>query len=116
MVLADVFDGDPADMPLAAEQDIAPGKLATDLLINAVARTSGGEARRDWPVEVSVAESLTHGFHVRGPVARDNGGRTSRNRSPNFQSAMPTPMEVFCWNSMAARRLPTSSIQADDRA
>ncbi|MDF1628147.1 MAG: DUF2169 domain-containing protein, partial [Parvibaculaceae bacterium] len=65
--LADVFEGDPAASPLTAEQDIAPAKPATDLTLKAVARAPGGEARRDWAVELSVEDRLTHGFHVRGP-------------------------------------------------
>lgn len=68
LVLTDVFAGDPARSALLDEQDIAPGKEATDLIIRAIARSPGGEALPDWAVGVSIADRLSYGFQVRGPA------------------------------------------------
>ena len=67
LIVADSFEGDPATGYLLAEQDIAPGKAATDLLINAVARAPGDKPLADWAVEVNIPDRLTYGFQVRGP-------------------------------------------------
>ncbi|WP_200685824.1 DUF2169 family type VI secretion system accessory protein [Paracoccus caeni] len=63
----DRFDGDPAFDPLLAEQDIAPEKPGTDLILHAVAYVPADGPRPDWPVEVVVPGRLKYGFHVRGP-------------------------------------------------
>lgn len=67
LALEDVFEGDPGKSALICEQDIAPGKAATDLLVKAVARSPSGSAMPDWPVRIEVLEHLSYGFHVRGP-------------------------------------------------
>lgn len=67
LVLTDIFAGDPAQTELVDEQDIAPGKEATDLLIRAIARSPGGAALPDWSVSVNIADRLSYGFQVRGP-------------------------------------------------
>lgn len=69
LVFAEVFDGDPAlGAPLAQDQDIAPGKMATDLIVHAIARSPRGAALADWPVALRIADRLHYGFHVRGPA------------------------------------------------
>lgn len=72
----DRFDGDPATSALVAEQDLAPGKAATDLLIRAVARAPGGHPASDWPVSVTLPGRPRYEFQVRGPCdwQRRNGG------------------------------------------
>ncbi|MCO6383328.1 DUF2169 domain-containing protein [Oceanicola sp. 502str15] len=84
--MADVFEGDPAITPLLAEQDLAPGKLATDLTVKAIARAPGGEARRDWAVGVEVEGRGSHGFHVRGP------SRWSKPSLRRWQLGKPEPV------------------------
>lgn len=65
--LADVFQGDPATTPLLVEQEVAPAKPATDLIVRATARAPDGAARSDWAVDLSIEGLLSYGFHVRGP-------------------------------------------------
>lgn len=67
LCLEDVFEGDVATSPLLQEQDIAPGKRGTDLLIRAIARSPQGKAMADWPVRIQIADRLSYGFQVRGP-------------------------------------------------
>ena len=64
----DRYDGDPARSPLLSEQDIAPEKPATDLVLQATAYAPGGAARTDWPVRIAIPGCLDYGFHVRGPT------------------------------------------------
>ncbi len=63
----DVYEGDPATGYLLAEQDIAPGKDGTDLIIQATARSPGGHPATDWPVSVTIPDRVSYGFRVRGP-------------------------------------------------
>ena len=65
--LTEVFIGDPGSSPLMYDQDIAPGKAATDLILHAYARSPRGDPVSDWPVAVRIANRLHYGFHVRGP-------------------------------------------------
>lgn len=65
---SDMFSGDAATSSLEAEQDIAPGKPATDLLIRAVARSFAGKAMSDWPVSIRIKDRLHYEFRVRGPA------------------------------------------------
>lgn len=65
--LEDRFGGDPATSALLEEQEIAPRKPATDLTLRAIAHAPGGKPTEDWPVEITIPERLTYGFHVRGP-------------------------------------------------
>ncbi|MGR3436505.1 MAG: DUF2169 family type VI secretion system accessory protein [Shimia sp.] len=69
---SDVPDTTSSDDPALAatlwEQDIAPGKIGTDLILRGAARAPGGRPLRDWPVSVAIPEVLRYGFHVRGPV------------------------------------------------
>lgn len=65
--MMDVFEGDPATTPLQSEQDIAPFKPKTDLIIRATAKAFESELRRDWPVTIDIPDRLHHSFHVRGP-------------------------------------------------
>ena len=66
-LLEDTYEGDPATSPLISEQDIAPAKIGTDLLINAIARSPEAKPATDWPVSVSIADRLHYSFRVRGP-------------------------------------------------
>lgn len=65
--MADVFQEDPADSALITEQDIAPFKPKTDLIIRGEARSFGKEPLTDWPVTIEIADILNHSFLVRGP-------------------------------------------------
>lgn len=66
--LAEEFsDGQPGYQSLLHDQEITPGKPATDLVIRAVARSPGGRAMSDWPVSATIPQRLHYGFHVRGP-------------------------------------------------
>jgi hypothetical protein len=75
LALEERFGGDPAWTPLLEDQDIAPGKIGTDILISAVARSMGGAQRTDWPVHVTIADRLTYGFQVCGPSQWQKGWR-----------------------------------------
>lgn len=71
LILTDLFAGESATTPLLEEQDIAPFKPATDVIVNGMAKAPGGEARSDWPVSLSIEDAdgtnrLHWGFHVRG--------------------------------------------------
>ena len=65
--LVDTFTEAPEDSALVNEQDIAPAKPKTDLIIRATARSFQAKPRRDWPVTISIPDRLHYGFHVRGP-------------------------------------------------
>ena len=67
LLLEDIYEGDPATSPLVSEQDIAPAKIGTDLIIKAVARAPEAKPAPDWPVSVSIADKLHYSFRVRGP-------------------------------------------------
>ena len=67
LTLVDTYEGDPAFTPLVQEQDIAPSKPKTDVIIRGTARSFEGKPRRDWPVSIAIPDVLTYGFHVRGP-------------------------------------------------
>ncbi|QBF33643.1 DUF2169 domain-containing protein [Thalassococcus sp. S3] len=87
--ISDLFDdGDPADTPLLAEQDIAPGKAATDLLIRATAYAPGDTPLTDWPVSVEIPDRLRYGFHVRGPSIW-----TRRSTQSAWSLSSPEPVE-----------------------
>ena len=68
MTLVDEFAGDPASTAPTYEQDIAPSKPKTDLIVRGAARSFEKEPRRDWPVTISIPDVLNYGFHVRGPA------------------------------------------------
>ncbi len=86
----EVFEGDPAWSPLKADQDIAPGKLATDLTLQATARAPAGAARTDWPVAVSIPGLLYYGFQVRGPAVWRRRRLTGwRRESPELVTEVP---------------------------
>lgn len=80
----DSFVADPACSALLAEQDIAPGKAATDLIVLGTARSPGGKDMTDWPVSFAISERLFHSFHVRGPVLweRTDTGRPWQQTAP----------------------------------
>ena len=66
--MVDVFAGDPASSALTHEQDIAPYKPKTDLIVRGTARSYERQPRPDWPVSISIPDLLTYSFHVRGPA------------------------------------------------
>ncbi len=78
----DQFAGDPAFSALITEQDIAPGKIGTDLTLAAIARAPDGQPLSDWPVSVSVTGRLHYAFQVRGPSVWQQGGNQIWKRSP----------------------------------
>lgn len=65
--MVDIFDGDPAKSPMSHEQDIAPAKLKTDLIVRGTARAFDGTPRTDWGVSVVIPDTINYGFQVRGP-------------------------------------------------
>jgi hypothetical protein len=67
ILFEDICEGDPATSASVSEQDIAPGKNGTDLIIRAIARSPGAKPAPDWPVGVSVVDKLHYSFRVRGP-------------------------------------------------
>lgn len=87
--LADIFSDDPALSPLIQEQDTAPFKPKTDLIIRGTARSFEGRARRDWQVEITIEEILNYGFRVRGPSYWTKSGKNWRLNSPEPVSEVP---------------------------
>lgn len=87
--MVDVFAGDPADTALDYEQDIAPHKPQTDLTIRGTARSFDGTPRRDWPVNISIADRLNYGFHVRGPSQWRRAGRSWQLTQPDAVTEVP---------------------------
>ena len=71
--LEDIYEGDPALTPMLSEQDTAPGKTGTDIVIHADAHSPGGRDLADWQVGVSIPERLTYQFMVRGPSRWEHG-------------------------------------------
>lgn len=68
LALEDVMDDGPEGYsPVLREQDTAPGKTGTDLLIKGTARSPGCKPLQDWPVAVCIPNIMRHEFHVRGP-------------------------------------------------
>lgn len=80
--IADRYVADPAWSPLLAEQDLAPGKIGTDLTIRAIARAPGGRPLPDWPVAAGIEGRMHYGFQVRGPSFRERRGAGHWRRSP----------------------------------
>lgn len=64
---ADSFRGDPATSSLLRDQELAPGKLATDVFINAVAHSPKAKKLTDWSVSIEIPEKLHYEFRVFGP-------------------------------------------------
>lgn len=65
--MADKYEADPSNSALLFEQDIAPQKRKTDLVIRGSARSFEAEPLPGWTVAVEIADVLHHGFVVRGP-------------------------------------------------
>lgn len=85
----DRFTADAAVSPLEAEQDIAPAKLATDLIVHAMARSPDARLMTDWPVLVQIERQLHYEFRVRGPLMwRRDGPRGT------WQADAPTPVNA----------------------
>ena len=89
LILAEIFDGDPASSALLHDQDIAPGKAATDLILHAYGRSPRGALLTDWPVAVRIAHRLTYGFHLRGPAQWQRGSAGWRITSPEPVNTVP---------------------------
>lgn len=87
--MVDLFDGDPATTALISEQDIAPHKPKTDLIIRGTARSLENKLRNDWPVSVSIPDSLNYGFHVRGPSQWLKSGRKWQLSRPDAVADVP---------------------------
>ena len=85
----DVFEGDPATGYLLHEQDIAPAKAATDLIIHGQARSPDAQALADWSVSVSIADKLSYEFHVRGPCQWERRLGRWRLSPPNPITTLP---------------------------
>ncbi|MEO0669589.1 MAG: DUF2169 domain-containing protein [Pseudomonadota bacterium] len=80
--LEDTFAGDPGCTPLVQEQDIAPGKVGTDLIVHAVARSPDAALLGDWPVSLTIEDRLHYDFQVRGPSRWSKGPRGKWTRTP----------------------------------
>lgn len=89
LILADSFHGDAARSPLLHEQDIAPFKPRTDLIIRGFARSFQGKPRRDWPVCIAIPDRLRHEFHVRGPSYWQREAGQWRHLGPNPVTEVP---------------------------
>lgn len=87
LILAEVFMGDPANSPIMYDQDIAPGKAATDLILHAYARSPRGALLTDWPVALRIANRVHYGFHVRGPSQWQN-------RTTGWRQTVPEPVQM----------------------
>lgn len=73
LALEDQYDGEPALAPMLLEQDLAPAKTGTDIIIHAEAHSPGGRDLADWPVSVTIPEKLNYSFQVRGPAMWEHG-------------------------------------------
>lgn len=71
------------------EQDVAPFKPKTDLIIRGSAKSFGGEARGDWPVSVEIPERLYDEFHARGPLKWETSGLSWKLSKPELVSEVP---------------------------
>lgn len=87
--MVDLFADDPATSPLDFEQDIAPHKPKTDLIIRGTARSYQNTPRRDWPVSISIPDRLNYGFHVRGPSQWLKPGRKWQLSQPDAVTEVP---------------------------
>ena len=63
----DVFWGDENASSLMAEQDLAPAKPKTDVVVNAVARAPNEKPLTEWPVSIEIKGRAFYEFYVRGP-------------------------------------------------
>lgn len=87
--MVDLFSGDPAETALDYEQDIAPHKPKTDLIIRGTARSFDNKPRSDWPVNISIPDRLNYGFHVRGPSQWLKPGRKWQLSQPDPVTKVP---------------------------
>ncbi len=87
--MVDTYIGDPAKTALEREQDIAPHKPKTDLIIRGTARSFEGTPRSDWPVSISIPDRLHYGFHVRGPSQWLKPGRKWQLSQPDPVTEVP---------------------------
>ena len=91
----DVFSGDPALSSLATEQEVAPGKVGTDLIIRATARCPDRTPASEWPVSVSIPDRLFYSFQVQGPsVWKRDRLRGWRRTTPELVSEVPLTYEM----------------------
>lgn len=89
LILTEVFMGEPGLSPVMYDQDIAPGKAATDLIIHAYARSPRAAMLTDWPVAVRIANRMQYGFHVRGPSQWQKGAAGWRLTAPEAVQIVP---------------------------
>lgn len=126
----DVFDGDDISCaPLAQEQDLAPGKRGTDLIINAIARSPDGKAMTDWAVRAEIENRLSYGFQVRGPSEWRSGFTGWKLTAPELVNEVPityalayggsapsgdddTPDEIFEFNPAGIGHTNSARIKA----
>ncbi|MGO9769062.1 MAG: DUF2169 domain-containing protein, partial [Roseiarcus sp.] len=67
ILLQDVFYGEPNASSLRRQSDLAPGRLATDVTFEAIARAPEGKLLPSWPVAVMIGGRAAAAFEVRGP-------------------------------------------------
>lgn len=100
---ADIFDGEPATGVLSIEQEIAPEKVATDLMVRAIAYAPDDGALADWPVSIEIPGRLSYGFQVRGPsswASRKGGWHLS---SPEPVRSVPIRYQLAYGGTVAAK-------------
>ncbi|MGO4870622.1 MAG: DUF2169 domain-containing protein [Roseiarcus sp.] len=79
ILLQDVFYGEPNASSLRRQSDLAPGRLATDVTFEAIARAPEGKLLPSWPVAVMIGGRAAAAFEVRGPAHWEPTGLRSRN-------------------------------------
>lgn len=92
--VGDVFEGDPATGYLLQEQDIAPAKAATDLLVTGIARSPRGKPLSEWPVSITIPDRLSYRFHVRGPCQWQRSLARWRLSTPSAITEVPLTYDL----------------------
>ena len=89
LIMVEVFMGGSASSALLHDQDITPGKTATDLIVHAYARRPRAAVLTDWPVALRIANRMQYGFHVRGPSQWQKGHAGWRLTAPAPVQTVP---------------------------
>lgn len=89
ITMVDEFEATPETSALVHEQDIAPHKPKTDLILRGAARSFEGAARADWPVSIEIPDLLYHEFYVRGPARWEKARRRWQLSKPELTTEVP---------------------------
>jgi hypothetical protein len=90
---SDRFVGEPYVSSLLCEDDLAPYKPRSDVIVHAVAHAPGGTPSRRWPVRVEVG-SLVKVLEVTGPRAWTRSLRGFKLGEPQLCTEVPLRYEV----------------------